>query len=87
MHLYAEDVSAQAFEELGLVAADRGDKVDVFVRQPKYAESVFRGAVWRHGVASDVLQCWMDVIDRPVRGEEQARQIWNRVLKPKLLEE
>lgn len=88
VHLYAEDVSARAFEELGLVPADPGDKVDVFVRQPKHAESVFRGAVWHDGIAaSDVLQCWMDVIDHPVRGEEQARQIWNRVLKPKLLEE
>jgi hypothetical protein len=86
-HLYAEDVSAHAFEELGLVAANHGERVDVFLRQPKYPEAVFRGAVWRDGVASsDILQCWLDVSDHPVRGEEQAQHIWNRVLKPRLLE-
>ena len=86
-HLYAEDVSAHAFGELGLVAANPGERVDVFLRQPKYPEAVFRGAVWKDGVASsDILQCWLDVSDHPVRGEEQAQHIWNRVLKPRLLE-
>lgn len=87
LHAYAEDVSAHAFDELGLVIASSGESVDVFLRQPKYPEAVFRGAVWQDGLASsDVLQCWLDVSDHPVRGEEQAQHIWNRVLKPKLLE-
>jgi hypothetical protein len=86
-HLYAEDVSDRAFEEMGLVPVEPGQRVDVFVRQPKYPEAVFRGAVWRDGVASsDILQCWLDVGDHPVRGAEQAQHIWNRVLKPRLVE-
>jgi hypothetical protein len=86
-HLYAEDVSDRAFEELGLVPVEPGQRVDVFVRQPKYPEAVFRGAVWQDGVASsDILQCWLDVGDHPVRGAEQAQHIWNRVLKPRLVE-
>jgi hypothetical protein len=86
--VYAEDASAKAFEELGLIAANPGERVDVYVRQRKLAESVFRAAVWRDGVAvSDVVQSWLDVVDHPVRGEEQARHIWSRVLKPQLLEE
>jgi hypothetical protein len=88
MHVYAEDVSAKAFEDLGLVGAKPGERVDVFVRQPKNAESIFRAGVWSKGLLSaDALQCWLDVADHPARGEEQARQIWNRVLKPHLLED
>jgi hypothetical protein len=88
LHLYVEDISPRALEELSLVPANPGERVDVFLRQPKYPEAVFRGAVWLEGVAvSDVLQCWLDVANHPVRGEEQAQQIWNRVLKPKLLED
>ena len=87
LHLYVEDVSIRAFEELGLVPAAAGERVDVFLRQPKHPESVFRGAVWQNGVAvADVIQCWLDVAEHPARGEEQAQQLWNRVLKPKLLE-
>ncbi len=87
LHLYVEDVSIRAFEELGLVPAGAGERVDVFLRQPKHPESVFRGAVWQNGVAvADVIQCWLDVAEHPARGEEQAQQLWNRVLKPKLLE-
>jgi hypothetical protein len=87
LHVYAEDISPRALEELGLAAANSGERVDVFLRQPKYPEAVFRGAVWQEGVtSSDVLQCWLDVADHPVRGEEQARQIWKRVFEPKLLE-
>ncbi len=86
LHVYAEDVSPKAFEELGLVAARPGERVDVFVRPPRCGEAVFRGAVWRDGVAaSDVLQAWMDVGDHPVRGEEQAQHLWNRILKPSLV--
>ncbi len=87
LHVYVEDISPRALEELGLAVANSEERVDVYLRQPKYPEAMFRGAVWQEGVAaSDVLQCWLDVADHPVRGQEQARQIWNRVLEPKLLE-
>jgi hypothetical protein len=87
LHVYVEDVSNRAFEELGLMPAGAGERVDLFLRQPKHPESIFRGAVWQDGVAvSDVIQCWLDVGDHPARGQEQAQQLWNRVLKPKLVE-
>jgi hypothetical protein len=86
LHLYLEDASAHAFEELGLVAAAPGERIDVFVREPKYVESVFRAAIWRDGVAAcDALQCWMDLADHPARGEEQAEQLWKRIIEPSLL--
>jgi hypothetical protein len=35
---------------------------------------------------ADVIQCWLDVADHPVRGAEQAERLWERVLQPHLVE-
>jgi hypothetical protein len=67
--------------EAAPVAASEG--TDLVLRIARWPESVFRAAVRTHGVlASDVLQCWLDVVDHPVRGDEQAQLIWTRAIKP-----
>ena len=87
VHLYLERASDSALESLGLAPASPGEAVDVFVREPMFPEAVFRGAVPQDGVwVADVLQCWLDVADHPVRGAEQANQLWRRVIEPRVLE-
>lgn len=87
VHLYLEDASS-SLERLELVPVSPGERVEVFVREPMFPESVFRAAVDRGSVpVSDVIQCWLDVADHPVRGQEQAEQLWKRVLEPRLLGE
>lgn len=86
LHLYFEQASDVALEQLGLAPALSGERVDVFVREPMFPESVFRGAVAQDSLlVSDVLQCWLDVVDHPARGAEQAERIWKRVIQPHLL--
>jgi hypothetical protein len=64
-----------------LVPVAPGEPPDVIVRQAHSPESVFRGIVRPHGLAScDLLQVWLDVAHHPSRGEEQARVIRKRVL-------
>lgn len=66
-----------------LVPVAPGEQPDVIVRQAPSPESVFRGVVRPHGIAScDVLQVWLDVSAHPSRGEEQADLIRTRVLSP-----
>lgn len=87
-HLYLEDASDAVLERLGLAPALPGEAVDVFVREPMFPEAVFRGAVPSDGIlVADVLQCWLDVADHPVRGAEQAEQLWRRVLRPRVIED
>jgi hypothetical protein len=88
VHLYLEQVSEAALERLGLGLASPGEAVDVFVREPTFPEAVFRGAVQQEGVrVADVVQCWLDVSDHPVRGAEQAEHLWRRVIKPQIVGE
>ena len=64
-----------------LVMAQRGEAVDLVVRIPKAARSVFRGSVRPKQVASaDIIQVWLDVSEHPSRGAEQAELIWQRHL-------
>jgi len=87
VHLYLERASDGALERLGLSAARVGERVDVYVREPMFPESLFRAAVTGDGApVADVIQCWLDVADHPVRGAEQAEQLWKRVLQPHLVE-
>jgi|CXWL01.1.fsa_nt_gi hypothetical protein len=55
--------------------AEKGEQVDLWVRQPHYPQSVFRGMVWPYGdgrPSADVIQCWLEVKGHPARGLEQA---------------
>jgi hypothetical protein len=75
-HLNMERIVPGAITRIGLGPATPGTQPAVFVRAPKAAESVFRGAVNRDGVAvSDILQVWLDVSHYPARGAEQAEEI------------
>jgi len=78
-HLYADRIDI--LRHLGLRPSKVGEVPNVFVRAPRFPESVFRAAVEREGVpVADVVQDWLDVADHPVRGAEQAQQLWDRVL-------
>jgi hypothetical protein len=81
-HIYLESLDAMAIDSLGLSVAKPGEPTHVFVRVPRAPRSVFRGAVDQDGVlVSDIVQVWLDVSEHPARGEEQAREIWRRVLR------
>lgn len=80
-YVYVRDLGAAARDNL--VPAEGYEAPDLFVREPKAAESVFRGAVERDGIyVSDALQVWLDVAGHPSRGKEQATLIRERVLEP-----
>jgi len=82
-HLLVRRMSAKVLEDFGLREADPGETVDVFVRQPAFPESTFRGAVRLGDVwVSDVIQTWLDTAHHRARGEEQAEFIHRRTLAP-----
>jgi len=59
-----------------------GERSDLIIRQAPASQSVFRGLVHPHGLAScDVLQVWVDVSSHPSRGHEQAELIRRKVLE------
>jgi hypothetical protein len=65
--------------EHGLVTAEPGERIDVVVRVPATPEAVFRAvSVPDHdgATAADLIQCWLDLVDEPGRGHEQAEHIW-----------
>lgn len=82
-HIYLESLTLDALGRLGLTVVDHsGRSPDLYIRKPSNREAVFRAQVKREGVPiSDILQVWLDVSAHPARGKEQAREIWQRVLK------
>lgn len=82
-HVYMERLDAEALQTLGLSSENADRNADVFVRVPKNQVAVFRASVQRNGLpVADILQVWLDVANHPVRGKEQAEQIWKRILAP-----
>lgn len=82
-HVYMERLDAEVLRSLGLSSENADRSADVFVRVPKSKEAVFRASVQRDRLpVSDILQVWLDVANHPVRGKEQAEQIWKRILAP-----
>ena len=70
-HLLHEAPDPAALEALGLVPAGPGDRVDVFVRKPRFPESAFRGVEVVEGTpVVDLFQVWLDVAEHPARGKE-----------------
>lgn len=87
-HVYVESPTPPVLEDMGLVVAEPGEAVDVFLRRPRFPESVLRGANRLAGApATDVLQCWLDVGGHPARGREMAEYLFERVLRPFVLQE
>jgi signal transduction histidine kinase len=82
-HIYLERLTLDALNRLGLAIDHSARSPDVIVRIPMNSEAVFRSCVFPDKVAvSDVLQVWLDVSTHPARGNEQAREIQRRLLKP-----
>lgn len=82
-YVYVRDLEAVATASGNLVPAEPYEAPDLFLREARAAESVFRGVVEREGVhVSDVLQVWVDVAAHPSRGKEQADLIRQNVLQP-----
>ena len=66
-----------------LVVAAPSEMPDLIVRQAFAPKSVFRGALHHDGlIVSDVIQVWLDVVNHPSRGEEQANLIYEKILRP-----
>jgi hypothetical protein len=85
-HLYlATDLDGwpSAFDDLGLRPASEGETADVALCEARWPRSVFRSAVVKDGIAvTDIVQCWLDTVDHPARGTEQANLIWDRAFVP-----
>lgn len=59
------------------------DGPDLIFKQASFPQSIFRGAVNRNGIlVADIFQVWLDVMNHPTRGAEQAEQIYRRYLLP-----
>jgi hypothetical protein len=80
-HLYVERLDQRMLEDIGLVLVREGEQPDVFLRVPRFPESLFRAAP---GDNSDIIQCWLDVSHHPARGQEQADFLWRRAIAPAL---
>lgn len=58
-----------------------GERPDLIVQQPKFPQSLFRGAVVRDGLrVTDIIQTWLDVSAHPARGAEQAAELEHGIL-------
>ena len=81
-YLYVRRIQASnltAWKNLRL--CEPGQRADLIIRQAPAPQSVFRGLVHPHGLAScDVLQIWVDVSSHPSRGSEQADLIRRKIL-------
>lgn len=59
------------------------DRPDLILRQAAFPQSTFRGAVHRDGIlVTDIFQVWLDVMNHPARGAEQAGLIYQKYLLP-----
>jgi DNA-binding transcriptional regulator YhcF (GntR family) len=66
-----------------LAVVSLSEMPDLIVRQALSPKSVFRGAIHQDGlIVADVIQVWLDVANHPSRGEEQAKLIYEKVLRP-----
>ena len=59
------------------------ERPDLILRQAPFPQSTFRGAIDQDGVmVTDVIQIWLDVMNHPTRGAEQATLIYEKFLLP-----
>jgi hypothetical protein len=67
-------------EELKLTPSPAGENPDVLVRIPDAPESVFRGVSQAPDgtMYTDLIQCWLDLVDASAQGQKQAEVIWKR---------
>lgn len=88
-HIYLPALTSVAIRNLENVEiAHENERPTLLIRQAPALQSVFRAAVrMRDGLATDVLQTWLDVSSHPTRGREQADEIERRVLGALLADE
>ncbi len=66
----------------GLMAFPSG-RPDLILRQASFPQSTFRGAIHHNGIlVADIFQVWLDVMNHPTRGTEQADLIYKKYLLP-----
>ncbi len=72
--------SLELTKEIRLTPTPAGQKPDVLVRVPEAPESVFRGVGQASDGAlyTDLIQCWLDLVDASAQGAKQASTIWKR---------
>lgn len=59
------------------------ERPDLILRQAPFPRSTFRGAISQNGLmVTDVIQIWLDVMQHPARGAEQATLIYKKFLLP-----
>jgi hypothetical protein len=86
VHLALEHVDAESLSRFGLRVSEARD-AHVHVLEPRMPESLFRAAVLGRPETGfevpccDILQCWLDVADHPVRGHELADLIERAILQ------
>lgn len=81
-HLYFHDPDRRSLNlaEFGLVSAPEGGPGSFVIRRPRAAQSLLRGRVKRDSVwCADILQCYVDLLQYPVRGMEQCSAILDRL--------
>ncbi|MBU6430027.1 MAG: hypothetical protein KGR26_13515 [Cyanobacteria bacterium REEB65] len=86
-HLYVEEVDQQLLETFGLREVEPGEQADVILRVARWPRSIFRAAPRVPVPICDIVQIWLDTVDHPLRGRQQADSIWNSYLAPMLLKE
>jgi hypothetical protein len=76
VHLLHEDPEPAMLEALGLAPVGEAEAYDLLVRRPADPDCAFRGLVDRDGLpVADGLECWLDLVHHPARGEEQAAEL------------
>jgi hypothetical protein len=86
-HILVKCYSPDLLRSLQLTIAEPGEAVDIFLREPIYSESVFRGVQLHDGIPiADILQCWLDLSGHPARGEEMIEMLFQQVIQPFFLE-
>jgi hypothetical protein len=88
-HVYFPKLTPTAVSNLpGITLAALGEAPHLLLREAPSLHAVFRAAVpTDDGLATDVLQTWLDVSAHPTRGREQADVIERRALRRLLDEE
>ena len=84
-HVYVRKLPEVGASDWPGLMAYPSDRPDLILRQASFPQSTFRGAVKRGGLlVADILQVWLDVMNHPARGSEQAGLIYKKYLLPRV---
>lgn len=82
-HVHVQKLPQVGASDWSGLMAHPTDRPDLILRQAAFPQSTFRGAVRRDGLlVADILQVWLDVMNHPARGSEQAGLIYSKYLLP-----